>query len=131
MYPNTEQTPFPHDEGTIDFAAIRLMVECALATPPPPSTDDILFSGSASPHPSVADQTKSLVAALPPLLTACQDAVVSWETEPREMAMALIRDGHALIKRLPVAPNAEQAHAYLQQIAQVTRAAATLTYTSR
>ncbi|MFD0416863.1 hypothetical protein [Streptomyces sp. NPDC127108] len=131
MAPNTEHTPIQHETGTVDFATIRLTVECALTTPPPPGTDDILFGGSASPHPSVADQTKSLVAELPPLLTACQDAVECWEAEPMEMAMGLIREGHALIKRLPIAPNAEQAHAYLQQLAQVTRAAATLAYTGR
>ncbi|MFD9072281.1 hypothetical protein [Streptomyces lasiicapitis] len=129
MTPHTEQPTTDQASDAIDLAATYLAVEVALTTPAP-LRDDILFSGDDS-QPSVAEQTKTLLSVLPPLLTACQDAVTSWKSAPKQMVLRMVHDGHALIERHPFAPNAEQAHAYLQQLARETRAVAALIYKGR
>ncbi|MFJ2774767.1 hypothetical protein [Streptomyces sp. NPDC087300] len=128
MSPNAEQHTTRRQVEDVDFGAICRAVACARATPPPPRNDDILFTGGESPYPSVADQIKELLAGLPPLLTVCQDAVAAWEPVVRQMTLRLIQDGHDLVERRPFAPNAEQAHAYLQQLARDTAAFAAIAY---
>ncbi|GHC76985.1 hypothetical protein [Streptomyces flavofungini] len=129
MTPSIEQPMSVQAEDAIDLATTYVAVELALTTPAPPR-DDILFSGGDS-RPSVADQTKALLAGLPPLLTACQDTVEAWEPKPKQMVLRMIQDSHALIERRPFAPNAEQAHAYLQLLARDTRVVTALVYRGR
>ncbi|MVO90229.1 hypothetical protein GPA10_37140 [Streptomyces sp. p1417] len=112
----------------LNFASLRHTVDDALATLPPPSGDDLLFTFSdpkPTPTPKLIDM---LLVDLAGLLVPCQDAVRSWEPEPKAMVTTMITEAYALIERRPVAPKADQAYDYLQKLAHATRALAVVAY---
>ncbi|KUF14830.1 MULTISPECIES: hypothetical protein [Streptomyces] len=115
----------------LDFASLRRNVDDALTALPPPSGDDILFTfrdPEPTPTPKLIDM---LLADLAGLLVPCQDAVRSWEPEPKAMVTTMITEAYALIERRPVAPKVDQAYDYLQKLAHATRALAVVAYSGR
>ncbi|MEV5979582.1 DUF6415 family natural product biosynthesis protein [Streptomyces sp. NPDC052114] len=133
MTSDEQHPPAPQPDQDFDLAAINSAVDCALATPRPPRSDDILYTGSSGelPRPSVGDQTKYLLDELPHLLIAFKDIAASVEPDLEQQMLKAFRYGDALIRRRPSFPDAQAAHVYLQELALFTRFVAIVVHLRR